>query len=272
MPLRVVFFGTPGFAVPTLDRLLHSPHHVTAVVTQPDRPRGRGQKITPSPVKAVAVSHQVEVLQPETLKDAGFFHRLEELEPDLGVVAAYGKLLPQALLDLPRLGMINVHASLLPRWRGAAPRAVVVSRRGAVASGLAGGALARAVWIRRHGTLGEQPQDERLVTYARRLERQESQIDWARSARDVHNQIRGLHPWPLAAARLHTRRVLLRRSTTPDQSGASGAPGTILAVEPDALRVAAGDGTVRLIEIQPEGRARPPRPRLGRITGLPTAR
>ena len=291
MPLRVVFFGTPGFAVPTLDRLLHSPHHVTAVVTQPDRPRGRGQKITPSPVKAVAVSHQVEVLQPETLKDAGFFHRLEELEPDLGVVAAYGKLLPQALLDLPRLGMINVHASLLPRWRGAAPvhrailagdpvtgisimRIVRALDAGPVLSqteteigadetsdelearlaSLGAASLLAVTDQLASGPLGEQPQDERLVTYARRLERQESQIDWARSARDVHNQIRGLHPWPLAAARLHTRRVLLRRSTTPDQSGASGAPGTILAVDPDALRVATGDGTVRLIEIQPEGR------------------
>lgn len=291
MPLRVVFFGTPGFAVPTLDRLLQSPHHVTAVVTQPDRPRGRGQKITPSPVKAVALSHRVEVLQPETLKDAGFLHRLTELEPDLGVVAAYGKLLPQALLDLPRLGMINVHASLLPRWRGAAPvhrailagdpvtgisimRIVRALDAGPVLSqsetpigpdetsdelearlaSLGAASLLAVTDQLASGPIGEQPQDERLVTYAPRLERQESQIDWARSAVDVHNQIRGLHPWPLAAARLHTRRVLLRRSTTPDQSGASGPPGTILAIDPDALRVATGDGTVRLIEIQPEGR------------------
>ena len=291
MPLRVVFFGTPGFAVPTLDRLLQSPHHVTAVVTQPDRPRGRGQKITPSPVKAVALSHRVEVLQPETLKDAGFFDRLTELAPDLGVVAAYGKLLPQALLDLPRLGMINVHASLLPRWRGAAPvhrailagdpvtgisimRIVRALDAGPVLSqteteigadetsdelearlaSLGAASLLAVTDQLASGPIGEQPQDERLVTYAPRLERQESQIDWARAARDVHNHIRGLHPWPLAAARLHTRRVLLRRSTTPDQSGASGAPGTILAIDPDALRVATGDGTVRLIEIQPEGR------------------
>jgi methionyl-tRNA formyltransferase len=291
MPLRVVFFGTPAFAVPTLDRLLDSSHRVVAVVTQPDRPRGRGLRITPSPVKAAALAHDLEVLQPEKLKDVEFLRRLQDVDPDLGVVAAYGKLLPQTLLELPRLGMINVHASLLPRWRGAAPvhRAILAGDRTTGISIMrvvqaldAGPVLVQApveigddetsqelearlavlgavslVSVADQlavGPVSEQPQDERLVTYAPRLDRQEGRIDWTRPAREVHNRIRGLHPWPLAAARLHSRRVLLRRSTAPDQSGPSGPPGTILAVEPDALRIATGDGAVRLLEIQPEGR------------------
>ena len=292
MALRVVFFGTPAFAVPTLERLLGSPHQVVAVVTQPDRPRGRGHRITPSPVKALALSHNREILQPEKSKDATFLERLRDIDPDLGVVAAYGKLLPQVLLDLPRLGMINVHASLLPRWRGAAPvhRAILagdptsgisimrivqaldagpVLSRAAVEIGadetsqqleerlavLGADLLVSMVERLAAGSVTEEPQDERLVTHAPRLERQESRIDWTRTAWEVHNQIRGLQPWPLAAARLHNRRVLLRRSTMPVTDDLRGTPGTILAVEPEALRIATGRGSVRLLEIQPEGRS-----------------
>jgi methionyl-tRNA formyltransferase len=289
--VRVIFFGTPAFAVPTLSRLLESSHHVVAVVTQPDRPRGRGQKITPSPVKAVALAHGLEVMQPSTMRDAEFLRRVDDIDPELGVVAAYGKLLPQSLLDRPARGMINVHASLLPRWRGAAPvhRAILAGDRHTgisimrIVQALDAGpvlsqtsveigedetsealegrlavvgaeALVAVTKGLASGQLHEQEQDEQLVTYAPRLDRRESRVDWTRDAAAVHNQIRGLHPWPLAAARLHNRRVLLRRSTTPDHSGASGAPGTILAIEPDAFRIATGHGTVRLIEIQPEGR------------------
>src|SRR3954447_16708291 len=127
MPLRVIFFGTPSFAVPSLRSLLDSPHTVVAVVTQPDRPRGRGHKRQPEAVKRLAVDRGLRISEPERLKDPQWLAEIRALEPDIAVVAAYGRMLPQALLDIPRLGFINVHASLLPRWRGAAPvhRAIV---------------------------------------------------------------------------------------------------------------------------------------------------
>ena len=291
MGLRVVFFGTPGFAVPTLDRLRHSSHQVVSVVTQPDRPRGRGHRLSFSPVKQQALAHGIGVLQPEALKDPAFRLAITACGADLGVVAAYGKLLPQWLLDLPRLGMINVHASLLPRWRGAAPvhRAILAgdqvtgisimrivkaldagpvlervevpiepdetshdleARLAAVGADALGGVVDRLA----AGPVPEEPQDEGLVTYAPRLERHESQINWDRPARAVHNQIRGLQPWPQAAARLGGRRVLLRRSAVADETPGAHAPGTIVAVEADALRVATHPGSLALLDIQPEGR------------------
>jgi methionyl-tRNA formyltransferase len=290
MPLRIAFFGTPGFAVPTLDRLLSSVHPVVAIVTQPDRPRGRGQRVLASPVKAKAAD-RVPVFQPTRLSDPAFLAGLRALSPDLGVVAAYGRILPQALLDLPRLGLINVHASLLPRWRGAAPvhRAVLAGDRetgitimrvvlaldaGPMLAGrstpidpdetsaelearlaaLGADLLLETVDRLAAGPVAETPQDEHGVVYAHRLERAESEIDWHRPAAAIHNQIRGLHPWPLAAARLHGHRVLLRRSTVARETASAAAPGVIERVEPDAIDVAADPGAVRLTEIQMEGR------------------
>jgi methionyl-tRNA formyltransferase len=304
MALRVVFFGTPGFAVPTLDRLLASSHRVVSIVTQPDRPRGRGQRVSFSPVKRRALEHHVEVLQPETLKDPAFRSALVAGAADLGIVAAYGKLLPQWLLDLPRLGMINVHASLLPRWRGAAPvhrailagdeitgvsimRVVKALDAGPVLdrvevrigpnetsqelegrlAAVGADALGRVVDRLAAGPVTGAPQDERLVTYAPRLERHESQINWDRPARAVHNQIRGLQPWPLAAARLGGRRVLLRRSMVADEAPSPSPPGTIVAVDGEAMRVAANPGAIKLLEIQPEGR--PPMSARAYLSGHP---
>jgi methionyl-tRNA formyltransferase len=289
--VRIVFFGTPGFAVPTLDRLLASPHAVVAVVTQPDRPRGRGQRVLPSPIKARAAD-RVPVFQPTRLSDPEFLAALRASSPDLGVVAAYGRILPQPLLDLPRLGLINVHASLLPRWRGAAPvhRAILAGDRDTgitiirmVLALDAGPMLAvRSTPIDPDETSGDlearladlgadllietvdrlavgpvtgTPQDEHAVVYAPRLERADSQVDWQRPAVVIHNQIRGLHPWPLAAARLHGHRVLLRRSTVVPEHASAAAPGVIERVEPDGIVVATSPGAVRLIEIQMEGRA-----------------
>jgi methionyl-tRNA formyltransferase len=309
-PLRVLFFGTPQFAVPSLTALLGSTHRVVGVVTQPDRPRGRGQKVVPQPVKAAAIDHKLPILQPDRLKDEAFLADLRSWQPDLAVVAAYGRLLPQILLDLPRLGFINVHASLLPRWRGAAPihRAVIA---GDTETGItimrvvlaldagpilartttpideaetsldveqrlasAGGALLTETIDRLSaGPIPEASQDERLVTYATRLDRRDSPIDWTRSAGEIHNQIRGLHPWPLASAVLGNRRLLLRRSQNDLGGGAStgvrpqtpgsdpgltppprSAPGTIVDVAADALTITTGSGDLRLLEIQPEGR------------------
>jgi methionyl-tRNA formyltransferase len=307
MALRLAFFGTPDFAVPSLLRLQASSHLVVAVVTQPDRPRGRGHKLAPSPVKARALATGVPVFQPDRLKDDAFLAAFAELHVDLAIVAAYGKILPKTLLDLPRLGMINVHASLLPRWRGAAPihRAVLAgdAKTGVtimrVVTALDAGPMLATVELAigpnettaeleprvaaagadlliaivnrlEAGPIEETPQDETRVTYAARLERSESRIDWNRPAAAIHNQIRGLQPWPLAAAMLQGRRVLLTRSeldTThtqgtdvgrvfrPGEPIADVPPGTIVEVDADALVVSCAPGLLRIVSIQPEGRA-----------------
>jgi methionyl-tRNA formyltransferase len=289
--LRLVYFGTPAFAVPTLDKLLTSPHDVVAVVTQPDRPRGRGHKVVPEAVKVHALAHGLTVLQPEKLKDAALLHQLRAFDPDLAIVAAYGRILPADLLALPRFGFINVHASLLPRWRGAAPvhrailagdtttgvtimRVVPALDAGpmlAVASTDIGPNETSAELECRLSEIGadllvttlddlesafaeERAQDGSLVTYASRLERRDSQIDWARPAQAVHDQIRGLQPWPLAAAVLRGRRMLFIKSEIGPAPTVDGPPGQIVALEPDALIVATQPGSVRIREIQPEGR------------------
>jgi methionyl-tRNA formyltransferase len=291
--LRVVYFGTPDFAVPSLRRLLDEGYPVVATVTQPDRPRGRGQRESASPVKALAQERGVPVLQPDRLKDDTFLDSVRRLRPDLGVVAAYGKILPQALLDIPRLGLINVHASLLPRWRGASPvhRAVMagdaetgvsimrvalaldagsvfsMARRpiapdetsGEVERDLAIIGAAALLDVVRHleaGTAHEAPQDESGVTYAPRLTKDEGLIDWSAPAAAIHNQARGLQPWPRAFTSLDATRVIVLRTTLPGQAGSGDpAPGEIVAIDDDALVVAAGDGAlVRLLRVQLEGR------------------
>ena|SRR5688572_28248544 len=287
--MRVLFFGTPEFAVPSLTALIDS-HEVAAVVTRPDRPRGRGQKVTVSPIKATAEAHGTPVLQPARLGDPEWLKELAELRPDIAVVAAYGRLLPQPLLDVPRLGFINVHASLLPRWRGAAPihRAVMA---GDAATGVTimrvvleldagpmlasvstpigpddtsetldarlaaiGGDLLIATLARLEaGGVSEVAQDESKVTYAAKLERHESRVDWARSAAEIDRQIRGLQPWPLAAGLIEGRRVAFLRSTAID-APPSSVPGTVLEAGAGGLVVACSTGAVRITEVLPEGR------------------
>lgn len=289
--MRIVFFGTPQFAVPTLARLLASPHEVVAAVTQPDRPRGRGQRVIAGPVKALAVSHGIPVLQPDRLKAPAFLQALGACSPDLGVVAAYGKILPEEVLQVPRLGLINVHASLLPRWRGAAPveRAVMAGDRetgvtimrvvraldagGMLASAgrpigpeetaeqveadlseLGAGLLVEIVDALAAGTAVETPQDESLVTYAPRLTKEEGLIDWAQPAIAVHNQVRGLQPWPHAFAFLRGARFILLRTVPEPVGGSERLPGTIVEASRDVLRVATGVGHLRILQIQAEGR------------------
>lgn len=290
-PARVAYFGTPRFAVPTLQRLLASTHDVVAVVTQPDRPRGRGQRVSPSPVKEIAVAHHVPVFQPTAMRDHMWLESLQALQPDIGVVAAYGRILPQVLLDVPPLGMINVHASLLPRWRGAAPihRAVLA---GDAVTGVtimrvvlaldAGPMLASTqvpigaadtsetleMTLSRvgadllvdtldklvAGNVTEVEQDASLVTYAARLERSESVIDWARPAAVVDRQIRGLQPWPLATGRLADRAVALLHSAISDRTLSSAIPGTIIHADADGLHIACAPGAVVVTHVKPEGR------------------
>jgi methionyl-tRNA formyltransferase len=289
--LRVVFFGTPHFAVPTLDRLLASSHPVVAVITQPDRPRGRGQRVSSSAVKAWALAHRVPVLQPAALQRSQLQDDLTAIGWDLGVVAAYGRMLPDWLLAQPRLGLINVHASLLPRYRGASPvhRAVIngdaetgvtimrvvkaldagamlasvrlpigldetseeLERRLAVAGA---GLLVETVDRLAAGRVTEEPQDDRLATYAPRLTKADGLIDWQRSARAIHNLVRGLHPWPHAYTFGPGGRLIVHRSAVGASGPVDRPPGTVLAASAtEGLAVAAADGALRLLEVQAEG-------------------
>jgi methionyl-tRNA formyltransferase len=293
MPLRVAFFGTPGFAVPTLEHLANSQHQVVGVVTQPDKPRGRGQKITEGPVKSLATSLRVPVLQPAKLARDQFESQFASLTADIGVVAAYGKILPDWLLAAPKLGLINVHASLLPRYRGASPvhRAVI---NGDSATGVtimrvvkaldAGPMLAAAIVpigaddtttivestlaIRgaellvktldaiEAGTARETPQDESLVTYAPKLAKTEGLVDWSLPGARIHNLIRGLWPWPHAYTYLGQARYILHRSRLSTRPTLNEAPGTIVHATPiDGLHVVCGDlTTLELVDLQLEGK------------------
>ncbi|MGH8297048.1 MAG: methionyl-tRNA formyltransferase, partial [Steroidobacteraceae bacterium] len=232
--MRIAFAGTPEFALPALSSLMRSPHELVGVLTQPDRPRGRGQRLTPSPVKA-AVGESVPVAQPATLGSPEDRAQLAAWQPDVLVVVAYGLILPRAVLDIPRLGCVNVHASLLPRWRGAAPieRALLAgedttgitimlmdegldtgpillqealaidphdtggmlrARLAALGAPLLLGALQGLAG----GTLRPRPQPSEGITYARKLQKREAPIDWRRSAVDIERQVRALQPWPVA--------------------------------------------------------------------------
>ena len=287
--LRIVFFGTPMFSVPSFEALLHSRHALVGVVTQRDRPRGRGQRTSEPPVKTRALAAGLPVLQPERLKDEAFLERLAELHADLGVVAAYGKLLTDPVLAAPRLGLINVHASLLPRYRGAAPihRAVMNGERETgvtlmrVVKALdAGPMLATArrpigpnetseeveralaqlgadlliPTIDRiaSGPLEGTGQDDAASTYAPRLTKEEGAINWTMTAERVHNLIRGLHPWPHAFTFFRGRRLIVLHSVV--SLGPTGHPGTILEAGADRLVVAAGRDAVAITEIQVEGK------------------
>ncbi|HVH28722.1 MAG TPA: methionyl-tRNA formyltransferase [Vicinamibacterales bacterium] len=287
--LRVVFFGTPAFAVPTLEALLGSRHTVTGVVTQPDRPSGRGQRISSPPVKALALTAGLPVLQPPTLKDAALLEHLASMKADFGIVAAYGKILTTAVLAVTERGFLNVHASLLPRYRGAAPvhRAIIagepqtgVTIMRVVQALDAGPMLAResrpigpdetsvavehdlarlgaALLIRTLDALaiGEVPemaQDDRDATYARKLTKDDGIVDWRWSAERIHDLVRGLHPWPHAFTFLDGRRFILR-SARRTAGSASAEPGTVLEASGGRLTVATGTGVLEILEIQSEG-------------------
>lgn len=300
-PLRIVYFGTPAFAVPTFAGLIRSRHSVVALVSQPDRPKGRGHRVAATPTKELAALCGILVLQPAKLGDEAFLSALADLKPDLGVVAAYGRILPDALLRLPRLGLINVHASLLPKYRGAAPvhRAVIA---GDTVTGVtimrvvreldAGPMLASAsrpigpddtsVEVERDlaelgasllldvvdrlaaGAVAALPQDDAQATYAPKVLKSESPIDWSSGANRIHNQVRGLQPWPLASTTIEGTRCLIHRTAILEQDRiealhsedrAPAVPGTVVVASGGTLAVAAGDGGVlQLVQIQPEGR------------------
>ncbi|MBQ3068707.1 MAG: methionyl-tRNA formyltransferase [Clostridia bacterium] len=287
--MRIVYMGTPTFAVPPLEALIRAGYEVVLCVTQPDKPVGRKQVLTPPPVKVCASEHGIPVYQPSSMKSEEAFRTLSSYAPDLIVVAAYGKLLPKAVLDLPPHGCINIHASLLPKYRGAAPIQWAVlngeteagvttmqmdvgldtgdmllrSSRSIPLSMTAGelhdllsvdGAelLLETLERLKEGTLHPEKQPEESV-YAPMLDKSLSPLDFNKAALTLHNQVRGLCPWPSAICRLHGKTMKVHRAELGENT--SMAAGTVCALDP--LSVACGDGcSLRLLEVQYEGKQR----------------
>lgn len=292
MSLRILYAGTPEFAVPPLRALLTSSHQVVGVYTQPDRPAGRGRKLTASPVKQLALEAAIPVFQPPTFRTPESVAELAALHADLLIVAAYGLILPQAVLDAPRLGAINIHASLLPRWRGAAPiqRAILAGDRESgitimqMEAGLDSGPMVRKMpspihphdsaaslhdrlaalgakallavlpEIAERGVSGE-PQQQEQVTYASKLEKSEAAIDWRQTAEQIDRQVRAFNPWPVAQCRLGEKVLRIWQSqplTTETNPGTN--PGAVLCYGRDGIEVATGAGRLRILQLQPPGK------------------
>ena len=289
--LRTVFMGTPDFALQTLQGLIDAGCNLVGVYTQPDRPKGRGKQMAAPPVKELARQHGIPVYQPQKLRQPEVVAELEALNPDLIVVVAYGQILPKSVLDIPTHGCINVHASLLPKYRGAAPinKAII---DGATETGIttmdmdvgldtgdmlvkmtlpigaeetAGELHDRLAVLGREtmeetlrqlcaGTLQREVQDDTRSTYAPMMKKEDGRIDWSRSALDVHNLVRGLDPWPGAYTSLDGELLKLAR-TTPEDNG-DAPPGTVIAADRDGVRIACGNGSLLVRELQLAGRKR----------------
>lgn len=284
--MNIVFMGTPDFAVKSLERIIADGHNVQAVYTKVDAPKGRKMILTPSDVKVCALEHNLPVFQPTTLKDEAEVERLKALSPDLIVVVAYGKLLPKAVLDIPKYGCVNVHGSILPRWRGAAPIQWTVlsgDEYGGVTTmymgeGLDTGdiILTRKVKVGENETSGElfdrlcvdgaellsetidriaagtaprTAQNEEEATYASMLNKSFSEIDWNKSASEVHNKVRGLSPWPGAQTLLYGKRL---KVLTTRVSNKKGEAGKVICLNP--LIVACSEGSVEILRLQAEGK------------------
>ena len=290
--MKIIFAGTPQFAASALSALLETEHQIVAVLTQPDRPSGRGMQLTASPVKQLALQRAIPIWQPETLKAEAVRHALHELRADVMIVAAYGLILPSAVLQLPRLGCLNIHASLLPRWRGAAPiqRAILAgdSETGITIMQMDAGLDTGDILLQKHcaitaedttlslhdklaelgaesivealqrlteGKLHPQKQNESLTCYAAKINKSEARIDWSRPASEVARRVRAYNPFPAAHTELNGTPIKIWRA---HPAAKSGVPGTVLAVGKTGVEVACGEGSLVLEILQkPGGRAMP---------------
>ena len=291
--MRILFMGTPDFARSILEKLHKDGENIVAVVTQPDKPQGRKMILTPPPVKQYAMENGLPVYQPVTLKDGAFAEELSKIDPDLIIVAAYGKILPTYVLDYPKYGCINAHASILPRWRGAAPiqRAIMAGDRLSgvtamyMAQGLdtgdmiltvqvpitdeddfgtlhdklavAGGeAMTKTIEALRAGTVVREAQNDADATYAAKIENPDCVIDFTKSVTDVYNQVRGLSPVPLALTWMPDGKRLKIVAARKEICSVTAAPGTVVAIEGGTLDIACADGILHATHLQPEGKGR----------------
>ena len=290
--MRIVFMGTPDYALFSLRALVEAGENVVGVVTQPDKPKGRGYTLTPPPVKVYAQENGIPVFQPERVKDGSFDETLKQLAPDVCVVAAYGKILPQSLLDIPRHGCLNIHGSLLPEYRGAAPmqRAIIDGKKvtGVTIQQMALGmdtgdillmkdteireednfedihdrlgvlgaeALMETIKLLREGKLKPVKQDDSLATYAAKIEKADCALDFTRPARQLHDRIRGMSPFPLAFTHLPGGSMLKITRARVETDEGQGTPGQVVSLE-DGIVVQCGQGRLRLLGVLPEGKGR----------------
>ena len=285
--LRIIFAGTPDFAAPALAALIEAGHKIVLVLTQPDRPSGRGMKLKASPVKELALQHGIEVFQPETLKDASAQSRIEEAKADVMIVAAYGLIIPTNVLNMPRLGCYNIHASLLPRWRGAAPiqrsllagdKETGVTIMEVVPALDAGAMISKGIVtiteldtaqtlhdalaktgaelmvqamekLSKNGALDSTPQDESLVTYAEKLQKSEATIDWNKSADAISKQVRAFNPFPVATALLNGEVCRIWMAT---KKPGKGRAGEVMATN-ETIDIACGEDVLCIHELQLPG-------------------
>lgn len=286
--MKIIYMGTPDFAVPALKALANSEHEVAAVFTQPDKPKGRKMVLTPPDVKICATELNIPVYQPATFKDEKTLEIINNYNPDVIVVAAYGKILPKAVLDIPKYGCVNIHGSLLPKYRGAAPIQQSVLNGDKITgvttmlmdvgldtgdilmtaqteigenetSGelfdrlavLGGDLILNTLSALENKTVTPKKQDESKTCHTSKIDKSYCPIDFTKSAAEVHNQIRGLNPWPIAATKIGGKNIKIYTSRLCEKSGK---PGTIISVKP--LVIACGEGSVELLELQPEGKKR----------------
>ncbi len=289
-PWRIVFFGTPSFAIPTLRCLLEGPDEVVGVVTQPDREKGRGRKMVISPIKELALQHGLTLLQPEKVKEEAFQEAVRGLQPDLFVVVAYGQILPKSVLNIPKYGAVNVHASLLPRYRGAAPIAWAILKGEKVTgvttmvmdegmdtgdillqtevpigdeetcenlhdrlASLGAQLLSKTLEKMKAGDIRAIPQDHSKATSAPPLKKEDGQIDWRKGAAEIDRQVRAFHPWPGAFTTWGDRLLKIYRGERRERKPA-GKPGEVVWVGSDFIEVEAGKDSYLIEEVQLEGR------------------
>ena len=287
--MRLVFAGTPDFAATALKALIAAGHTIVGVYSQPDRPAGRGRKLQPSPVKQVALDHEIPVYQPETLKTPEAQKQLADLNPDVMIVAAYGLILPKAVLDIPTHGCLNIHASLLPRWRGAAPiqRAIAAGDAetgitimqmdegldtGAMLlksltaiedsdtggslhdrlAELGGNAIIKALKLLQKGELTGEPQNDELACYASKLSKTEGHIDWATDAKAIERLVRAFNPWPGTYTDLGDQRIRIHEARALVTTS-DGLPGTVVQRDREGIDIACGNGTLRITRLQLPG-------------------